>query len=292
VTYVLSFRDESRNRGGPVLGGRLRRLDPARVSEGLPARVTEGPLARDALAVEERVIFLVHGFNVSLRDGEQTLREFAALLPSHRDVGLVVTLWPGDHWVGAASYPFEGRDADDTAFELARFIEDTLAPRTPISFVSHSLGGRVVLGAMSRLSAEYPVEQVCVMAAAVDDFSLSEADDYRAAVERSERVGVLSSKKDKVLRFAYPAGDLLQSFLFFWREQSGLALGYHGPRSARDAPVPGNVLHEGIPESREVDHGDYLPADPPSDQEQLAKWRSAAIFADQVLAGREEPDYP
>jgi hypothetical protein len=284
VIYVLSFRDESRDRGGPVLGGRLRRLDPAGVTEGLPAG--------DALAAEERVVFLVHGFNVSLREGEQALCDFAASLPSHRNVGLVATLWPGDHFLGAASYPFEGRDADDTAFELARFIEDTLAPQTPISFAAHSLGSRVVLGAMGRLSEEYPVEQVCVMAAAVDDFSLADADVYRTAVEKSERVAVLSSENDEVLRFAYPAGDLLQSFLFFWREQSGLALGYRGPRRAGDAPVPSNVLHEPIPDDREADHGDYLPKGLPSDEKQAKNRRSAAAFADQVLAGREQPGYP
>lgn len=282
MTYLLSFRDDRLNVGGPVLGGHLQRRENG-------AMVTQGVGARAELALERRVVFLVHGYNVSRAEGIDQLQQLAALLPSNQDAGLVATIWPGDHWTGAISYPFEGRDADDTALEFARFIGDALTPGTPVCFVTHSLGARVALETMTHLLAEtFPVEQVCLMAPAVDDFSLADADVYRPAVQSSARVGVLHSDGDRVLRWAYPLGDLLQAFIFFWREHTGLALGYGGPAEAGTDPgdVPPNVLGRALGDHG-VDHGDYLPNDAGD-----GKPESAAAFADAVIAGHAQPEYP
>jgi len=97
-------------------------------------------------------------------------------------------------------------------------------------------------------------------------------------------LAVLASKKDKVLRFAYPVGDLLQAFVFFWKGEIGLALGYHGPKPIGKHSVPGQVHHVQIPDGRESDHGDYIPGNSPNG-EQL----SAARFADEVLQGAITP---
>lgn len=126
------------------------------------------------------------------------------------------------------------------------------------------------------------------MAPAVDDFSLADVHDYRHAVEEATCVAVLHSTPDKVLRWAYPAGDLLQAFVFFGRDTAGLALGYHGPRPADSNPrhVPTNVLDEAIGQ-RGAGHGDYLPDDLPN-----GKQVSAAAYADALVAGAPQPSYP
>jgi hypothetical protein len=277
MNFLLDFRE--RGQGGAVVPGHLIKL---------PQR-TSGAPAIALLQSEAHITFLLHGFNVNRKDGIDGLLRLATHLPSVQAGAVVAVLWPGDHWVGAVSYPFENRDADDTAAELAKFIDEYIRSDTPLSFATHSLGARVAMGALSRLRDKgYSAEHVCLMAAAIDDYSLASPDDYRLAVEGVGRVAVLYSVEDEVLRFAYPLGDVLQSFVFFWRESFGLALGYHGPKPAAGGahPVPSNVLHKEAPEHRNSDHGDYIPAPVPN-PEQL----SAARFADEVLAGHPNPRY-
>lgn len=263
--------------GGPVLPGRV--VNPAGLSD--PAATAE------FLAVQLRVVFLVHGFNVSRPSGQEKLAAFANRLTFDEDRALVAITWSGDSSIGPVSYPFEGNNADDTGAELAAFIQRTFAPGTELSFVSHSLGARVVFETLKGLSGDrYPIGQVCVMAAAIDDFSVSEPQVYSQQVTSAERVAVLASERDNVLRWAYPLGDLLQSFIFFWKDVSGLALGYHGPRPGRFDPIPPNVKHVQIPTNCGVDHGDYLFAGVPGP---LAA--RAVRFADLVVRGEPSPDY-
>lgn len=280
MNYLLDFRE--RDTGGAVVPGVLTRL-----SDG-----ASGDVAERSLQVEPNITFLLHGFNVSRAEGRTGLDRLSLRLSAAQGGGIVAVLWPGDHWTGFVSYPFEGRDADDTADELARFIVLVVHSGTPLSFVTHSLGARVAMEAMiSLLEEDYSVTQVCLMAAAIDDYSVSSSEDYRVVVEEAGRVAVLSSKEDEVLKYVYPAADLLQSFIFFWRESFGLALGYHGPRPDEDGgPVPSNVLHEAIPEARNSDHGDYIP-DPMASPKSQANQKSAAKFADEVIGGNANPTY-
>jgi hypothetical protein len=231
------------------------------------------------LAAEPHLTFLIHGYNTSRQKGRRQLLDFAALLPSQQEGALVAVLWPGDHWVGPLSYSFEGRDADETARQLAGFIELHVAASTPLSFVGYSLGCRVALEAGKRLLGAYEVRQVCLLAAAVDDFSLASPHDYRRTTVASDRVAVLHSRHDLVLKLAYPAGDLLQAFLFF-RDVTGFALGYGGPKPHSGRRVPGNVVDR---RSR-LGHGhfDYMPSAGGANDKQ----RRAAELTDGVLSGR------
>jgi pimeloyl-ACP methyl ester carboxylesterase len=275
MKYLLDFRE--RDVSGAVVPGRLTDMTTGE----------NGPVVLGNLVAETQVTFLIHGFNVSGLEGESALNNLAKGLPDVTG-GLVGVLWPGDHGLGFLSYSFEGRDAEDTADELARFIDDNLQAGTPLSFAAHSLGARVAMETMKRLDDRYPLEQACYMAAAVDDDSVSEVEVYRAVVESTSRVAVLSSKEDEVLKYAYPVADLLQAFLFFSMDSFGLALGYHGPRphSAGDA-VPGNVVHTPIPVMRNSDHGDYLWESSPTPEHV-----SAAAYANGVLSGHPDPSYP
>jgi hypothetical protein len=279
MIFELDFRD--RDTGGAVTAGVL-----TEVASGV-----SGPAALDLLRIEQAITILIHGFNVNRTDGRDKLHNLAMDLPSASSSAIVTLLWPGDHWVGPISYSFEGDDADDTAAMLVNFLEDAQLPATvPISFVTHSLGARVALETMKALAGAHDVRQVCLMAAAVDDDCLSDPNFYRHAVEAAGRVAVLHSREDEVLRFAYPLGDLLQAFLF-WRDSAGLALGYHGPRPrGQDDFVPSTVIDFGIADQRGSDHGDYLWALP--DVPQNNEHRSAAAYANAVLANEANPVYP
>jgi hypothetical protein len=84
---------------------------------------------------------------------------------------------------------------------------------------------------------------------------------YRSGTLAAERVAVLASAEDLVLRFAYPLGDLGQSVLF--GERWGTALGRTGPFEP-DGPTSTKL--ERVPLSKasaDVDHGDYLHLDRP-----------------------------
>jgi hypothetical protein len=277
VNYLLDFR--ASEVGGAVVPGRLVLL---------PGLGTEADLR-----AETSLAFLIHGFNVNRASGVDVLRRLAGQLPAATAMGYVGVLWPGDHWVRAISYSFEGRDADDSALELTKYITMVIPQGTQLSFVSHSLGARVVMETIKKLNrSHYPVRQVCLTAAAIDDFSLARPRDYSAAVAKSDRVAVLASQKDLVLKLAYPAGDALQAFIFFRRDRVGLALGSHGPRPSGNDQVPKQVYPQQIPDDRGADHGHYFPGNPAGQSAQITQnQRSAVAFSADVLQGVSQPNY-
>ena len=252
MIYILSFRDANRKKGGPVTVGSLEMV----------SNNPGGSNGRNHLMIEPKITFLIHGFNVTLPDGREKLTNLARHLETAIGGAIVAVLWPGDHFIGALSYPFEGRDADETARNMIKYVIELadIQKSVPLSFVTHSMGGRVGMEVIKGLAREgYNINQVCLMAAAIDNFSLAEMEEYRAGVERCNRVAVLSSRKDRVLRYAYPAGDLLQAFLFS-RDEPGLALGFGGPHRGRSgSPVPANVIKKKIPKNRKARHSHYVP---------------------------------
>ena len=136
MDYLLSCRNQKT--GGPVVPGFLE------------AGIGLGTLSD--LQLETRVTVLLHGFNVNRPEGRKSLLKLAGLLSASG--GLLAVLWPGDHWSGPLSYSFEGRDADDTAFELCLYLHDNLRTDAGIGFVAHSLGCRVAMETIKRLAAK------------------------------------------------------------------------------------------------------------------------------------------
>ena len=277
MNYTLDFRVA--NTGGAVVPGKV-----------MPA---PGFGTEFQLRVEPRITFLLHGYNVNRENGRASLHRLAAHLSASQNEAVVAVLWPGDHWTRAASYSFEGRDADDSAKALAEYVKTYITTSTELSFVSHSLGARVVMETIKRLGA-YRIRQVALMAPAIDDSSLANPSVYFIASNAAERVAVLASRKDKILKYAYPAGDALQAFVFFWKDVVDLALGYHGPRKSKSYGIPSKVYVEQIPDARGSDHGHYIPGDPAQDapgDPAIANRLSAARFADAILRGEGNPKY-
>jgi hypothetical protein len=277
MNYTLDFRVT--NTGGAVVPGKV-----------MPA---PGFGTEFQLRAEPRITFLLHGYNVNREHGRASLHRLAAHLAATQHEAVVAVLWPGDHWTRAASYSFGGRDADDSARALADYVSTYITRSTELSFVSHSLGARVVMETIKRLGA-YRIRQVALMAPAIDDSSLANPSVYFMASSAAERVAVLASRKDTILKYAYPAGDALQAFVFFWKDVVDLALGYHGPRKSKSYGIPANVYVEQIPDARAADHGHYIPGDPAQDipgDPAIANRLSAARFADAILRGEANPKY-
>lgn len=232
-----------------------------------------------------RVVFLVHGFNVSWESGRDSLRWLGEELASAVEGLVVAVTWPGDSGLGPLGYPWEGRDADDTGLALSKIIINHVAPGAEISFLTHSLGARVALDALARLDADrWLLREVCVMAAAVDDTCFNAEAIYASVAAQARRTTVLASTGDRVLQLAYPAGDLVQSWIYRWKDRAGRALGRRGPRNADGRLTSPKVRHEQIPDPPPVGHGDYITSGPPNDFH-----RACASFARQVLAGDSSP---
>jgi pimeloyl-ACP methyl ester carboxylesterase len=229
------------------------------------------------------VVFAIHGFNVNQADGAGSLHRLDLTITQANPGTLVVgVLWPGDYWIPVVNYPWEASDAVNCGRTLAQYIDLNLKGARSVSFVTHSLGGRVGLAAAQALPRR--VRTLCVTAAAVDDCCLSTSQ-YQDVLDKTDHVAVLASRKDKVLRVAYPLGDFF-SDLFGDRDSPFRgALGFHGPAPR---PLPG-VVHRQIPEDagsarRGYDHGDYLPPANPSSPE--TNWQQVAAFMADSLAGR------
>lgn len=202
-----------------------------------------------------QVIVAIHGFNVSRPKAVRSYITLQRELRLTDDQVLFGVAWPGDAWLPVVNYPWEGRDAASCGANLARYLVAAMPRAESLNFISHSLGGRVLLEAVKTLARK--TGQVCITAGAVDSDCLAKG--YAAVKGNSERISVLASKKDKVLKLAYPLGDFLSDVLLGdedspWRG----ALGRKGPKPVEPPPV----RHRQIPDRLGYDHGDYFP---PSD---------------------------
>jgi hypothetical protein len=204
------------------------------------------------------VLFATHGFNVTAAWGRTTLAGWEGWQSLPAGTVYIAVLWPGDSsWAHGLDYPVEGNDAMASGNLLAAFITNNLTGAASFSFASHSLGARVVLQTILRLAR--PVRRLMLMAGAIADSCLG--GEYANAAKWVEEISVLASHKDTVLEFAFPLGNLAAWIIDegspFWRA----ALGRDGPQSG----VQGKVVSGWqLPDGWGFNHGDYLPANPPS----------------------------
>ncbi|NDH61297.1 MAG: alpha/beta hydrolase [Alphaproteobacteria bacterium] len=224
----------------------------------------------------KNVLFGVHGFNVNYREGALAFGLLDAHLSLTDSDVFIGVLWPGDWWIPAINYPFEGSDAMECGRLLATFCSQHLMQAQSVSFVSHSLGARLVLEALVHLDRR--ARMVCLMAGAIDRDCL--VAEYAKATSMADQIFVLASHNDSVLRVAFPIGDAISDV--FDRSYGFLekALGYDGPPSPADPPVVGPWQ---IPDADNYGHGSYLP---PTD---AARWVRVADFVGRAFRGQPQP---
>jgi hypothetical protein len=133
------------------------------------------------------------------------------------------------------------------------------------------LGARLALEAAKNLGRT--VRSVCLTAAAINDDCLTS--EYADAFANSSVVSVLASRRDLVLKLAFPIGDPIADLLHFDHKPFESALGYSGPPASIGATVPPWQ----IPNDSNYSHGDYLPpSDPAAAFPAGGKWVQAAGF--------------
>ncbi len=287
--FLLDLRDK--DVGGAVTSGRL-----FRIIEGGTEVEWDDRLADFSAATRlQRLLVLLHGYNNSRSVGCSRLVQYMSMLVAGGSKDLMVAvLWPGDGWAKALTYPFEGRDADDTAEALFKWLAAHVDPRARVAFVGHSLGCRVAMETAKLLARRRgrrgPVlDRICLMAPAIDNDCLGKTGKtcYQEATLAVERLAVLASEQDRVLQYAYPLGDLAQTI--FFGERWGNALGRTGPIE-HEASIVAKLepLPKADPE-RTVDHGDYLDVDPSTRTKTIAE---SETFVLQFLARAGRPRWP
>lgn len=239
----------------------------------------------------KNVVLAIHGFNVSRPHGVTSLGRLEQELALPEEYAFFGVLWPGDFWIPVIDYPFEAAHAVTAGQKLAKFIDDHFTLAGSINFISHSLGGRVLLEAVQDMGRA--ARQVCVTAGAVDDDCF--VNQYRGAEYNAGRTAVLTSLQDKVLRLAYPAGDFISDVLLGdndspWRR----ALGRAGPPAPvleplETQPIPSNAGFDG----KGYDHGDYFPpSEAPNPAPADPKWRHAVAYMRRVITGGDGHGWP
>jgi hypothetical protein len=203
------------------------------------------------------VLIGTHGFNVNRADGIAHLSNWEGLLQLAPPSVFVGLLWPGDSlWAHGLDYPEEPRIANEAGQLIAPFLDANFGGAASISFVSHSLGARVVLETVSQTSL--PVRRVTLMAGAIDDNCLNT--EFKAAAAKVGEISVLTSRKDDVLSVAFPLGNLLAGIIAEGHPWWHAALGHTGPSSPRLANFQAPFE---IPDNWNFGHGNYLQIDAP-----------------------------
>jgi hypothetical protein len=229
-----------------------------------------------AVFAGKSVLFAVHGFNVNQSSGSVSLGlldKYLALVSPYLFVGV---LWPGDSVIPVVDYPFEGSVAMDCGRRLAAFCNDVCSSAQSISFVSHSLGARLVLEAVSHLARK--AQSVCLTAGAINrDCLLAE---YASAARNCEQISVLASREDWVLKVAFTVGDPFADLLHDDHTPFQPALGSQGPSTPAPPQVraPWQIGDTGA--DGDYGHSDYLPPKSPGKWPRVADFMKHALFGE------------
>jgi pimeloyl-ACP methyl ester carboxylesterase len=208
-----------------------------------------------ALVQGRDVLLATHGFNVNREHGINALSRWGELLSPPPSVLFVGVLWPGDSaFLPVVDYPFEGQEAIQAGRLLARFLAQHAGQAASLSFVSHSLGARVVLEAIQSLPVK--VRRVTLMAGAIEDDCF--AREYKAAADNCEQLWTLASREDWVLKFAFPIGNVAGEVIMRGHPYFSAAIGRGGPSQPLPLEKRGGSWQ--IPDGWHFGHGDYLPS--------------------------------
>jgi len=227
--------------------------------EGTSIANYTGLLATDLLNSirGQHLLIATHGFNVDRENGIASLSNWASLLQLQQGSAFVGLLWPGDSvWAHGLDYPGEARVADDAGALIAAFLDENFQQAASVSFASHSLGARVVLAAISKMTMR--VRRLTLMAGAIDDNCL--ITEFADAAKNIDQISVLASMKDTVLSHLFPLGNFVAGILTVGHPWWHAAIGHCGPVET----WPGNFgAPFMIPDVWSFDHGNYLQINEP-----------------------------
>lgn len=266
VTFYINLRAQS-------VGGGV--VDPyALQGDGDvadPALMLLQDAAVRGLVTGRDALFAVHGFATDQLYGTRMFARLNAYLALPQSNVFFGVLWPGDSWLPFVDYPFEGSEAIDAGTRLARYCDTWMAGARSVSFMSHSLGARVVLQAIANMAV--PARLVCLTAAAVNQGCFSE--EYARSAEKAQFFTALASRKDHVLKLLYPLGDFAADTLIHDHPYFESALGYDGPPSTAPQPI---ACPWQIADRENYDHGDYHAPGGPPPVPACGKWIAVADF--------------
>jgi pimeloyl-ACP methyl ester carboxylesterase len=186
----------------------------------------------------DKLIILIHGFNVSPEEATEKYAAFLGQLqiqlgpgPSAELPSIWAFQWPGDHVnpiLAKATYPARVSDAR-LAGELLGELLTRLGSKQKVILIGHSLGCRVLLEALRVFNTRVrdhdvgaDVSFACLLAAAVP-IRRCEADQalYGSDII-PDNIHVLYSGNDRVLRWVFPRGQSV------FEKDEGEAVGLHG----------------------------------------------------------------
>ncbi|HEX4507157.1 MAG TPA: alpha/beta hydrolase [Alphaproteobacteria bacterium] len=300
MTYFLSFRTQ--DVGGPVADPRLYQGD----GTASPLSLALVPdVLIPSIVGGRNLLFGAHGFNVSQTAGACSLGyldQYLALgqqgsfsgmaqaggvegeppISTSQDLFIGI-LWPGDCWLPVVDYPFEGGVAQDCGRRLAVFCNTRCANAQSLSFVSHSLGARLVLEAVSRLNVR--AQSVCLTAAAINRDCLTTQ--YARAAANADSISILASEADWVLKVAFSIGDPFADLLNDDHTPFQAALGRKGPPTPAPPPIRAPWQTPDNPPG--YGHGDYLPKCAPLPAPAGTLWLNAADFMKRSFLRQRQP---
>lgn len=198
-------------------------LAPLQISSELPER--------------KRVIVLVHGYNTKYTEARrayETLQELLLAACTGRKPEIVPFYWPGSRV--KLGFAFAVNRATAAGRALAVLIEHLQKRGNVVSIETHSLGARVALTALRFI--KNPIKTLVMTAPAVDYDVFSgpcpetgkPAGEFFDVVGKANRMIVLYSRKDWVLRYAYWFSEQ-----FLERTNFKKALGLVGPGAIPEA---------------------------------------------------------
>ena len=140
------------------MGRRIEDREPGqRINEPINLR---SPVRRLPFGRRSRIVILVHGFNVdeeSARGSFSQFRDNLAAFSNTLAQQIVYLYWPGhNRFLGPAFYPFSLRSAVRLASRLTGLLRDVRGLNggsTELLLIGHSLGCRLILESLQRLSA-------------------------------------------------------------------------------------------------------------------------------------------
>lgn len=186
----------------------------------------------------KKVLLLVHGFNNTAKDAAHTYHQIYQEIEALSDAKnsplydvIIGYLWPGyDHRL---EYFSAERITSELAARAGLHLHALSSFASGVDIFAHSMGNRLMLGALNHLSKQeektqgflhflakhhpiHTIQNFYSIAAAVADHSIDKNEQYYQSTQQCQNMYVFHSNRDEVLKFL---------FLIAEREE---ALGYEG----------------------------------------------------------------